>query len=216
MKKRRRPSAARFSWDWADFKMTKSELIEVIARSKAIWPIATSSWRSKMHDRTDEPGTGVRRAYRDPRIQLSLHFRPPRAGRNPKTGDSVELSGKYVPHFKPGKGMRESASISSSRPNWPAERQDHRLIPAVHQCIYKAGQVPAKFVFRRRRTGPEGQSIVSRFRRQRRFGLVAKGPMPALSRRIGGACRPSGWRLPTLTDPCGLRCPPAPGRCAVR
>jgi integration host factor subunit beta len=28
-------------------------------------------------------------------------------GRNPKTGDSVELSGKYVPHFKPGKELRE-------------------------------------------------------------------------------------------------------------
>ncbi|MGB5465699.1 MAG: integration host factor subunit beta, partial [Sedimenticolaceae bacterium] len=38
---------------------------------------------------------------------FSLHFRPPRMGRNPKTGDSVELSGKYVPHFKPGKELRE-------------------------------------------------------------------------------------------------------------
>jgi integration host factor subunit beta len=28
-------------------------------------------------------------------------------GRNPKTGDSVSLAGKYVPHFKPGKELRE-------------------------------------------------------------------------------------------------------------
>ena len=38
---------------------------------------------------------------------FSLHFRPPRLGRNPKTGDSVALPGKYVPHFKPGKELRD-------------------------------------------------------------------------------------------------------------
>lgn len=38
---------------------------------------------------------------------FSLHFRPPRIGRNPKTGESVKLEGKYVPHFKPGKNLRE-------------------------------------------------------------------------------------------------------------
>ena len=30
---------------------------------------------------------------------FSLHYRAPRTGRNPKTGDSVTLSGKYVPHL---------------------------------------------------------------------------------------------------------------------
>ena len=38
---------------------------------------------------------------------FSLHYRLPRAGRNPRTGIPVALSGKYVPHFKPGKEMRE-------------------------------------------------------------------------------------------------------------
>ncbi|MBK1648448.1 integration host factor subunit beta [Rhabdochromatium marinum] len=38
---------------------------------------------------------------------FSLHYRPPRVGRNPKTGDSVALSGKHVPHFKPGKELRD-------------------------------------------------------------------------------------------------------------
>ena len=41
---------------------------------------------------------------------FSLHFRPPRLGRNPKTGDSVALPGKHVPHFKPGKELRERVS----------------------------------------------------------------------------------------------------------
>ncbi|NCB31966.1 MAG: integration host factor subunit beta [Clostridia bacterium] len=42
---------------------------------------------------------------------FSLHYRAPRVGRNPKTGDKVELTGKYVPHFKPGKELRERVNI---------------------------------------------------------------------------------------------------------
>ncbi|MGP4123673.1 MAG: integration host factor subunit beta [Sodalis sp. (in: enterobacteria)] len=42
---------------------------------------------------------------------FSLHYRAPRVGRNPKTGDKVELKGKYVPHFKPGKELRNRANI---------------------------------------------------------------------------------------------------------
>jgi len=45
---------------------------------------------------------------------FSLHYRAPRVGRNPKTGDSVELAGKYVPHFKPGKELRERVNLTIS------------------------------------------------------------------------------------------------------
>jgi integration host factor subunit beta len=38
---------------------------------------------------------------------FSLNYRPPRVGRNPKTGDKVEVPAKYVPHFKAGKELRE-------------------------------------------------------------------------------------------------------------
>jgi len=38
---------------------------------------------------------------------FSLHYYPPRTGRNPKSGAVVNISGKYVPHFKPGKELRE-------------------------------------------------------------------------------------------------------------
>ncbi len=38
---------------------------------------------------------------------FSLHYHPPRIGRNPKTGEAANLPGKYVPHFKPGKELRE-------------------------------------------------------------------------------------------------------------
>ena len=35
-----------------------------------------------------------------------LNYRPPRLGRNPKTGESVEVPAKYMPHFKPGTELR--------------------------------------------------------------------------------------------------------------
>ena len=43
---------------------------------------------------------------------FSLHYRVPRIGRNPKTGTPVALSGKHVPHFKPGKELRDRVNIS--------------------------------------------------------------------------------------------------------
>lgn len=41
---------------------------------------------------------------------FGLNYRPPRHGRNPKTGDKVKVPAKYVPHFKAGKGLRERVS----------------------------------------------------------------------------------------------------------
>ena len=38
---------------------------------------------------------------------FSLNYRPPRNGRNPKTGEKVTVQEKYVPHFKAGKELRE-------------------------------------------------------------------------------------------------------------
>ncbi|MDD3529080.1 MAG: integration host factor subunit beta [Gallionellaceae bacterium] len=38
---------------------------------------------------------------------FSLNYRPPRLGRNPKTGEKVTVAGKYVPHFKAGKELRD-------------------------------------------------------------------------------------------------------------
>ena len=38
---------------------------------------------------------------------FNLHYHPPRIGRNPRTGEPVNIAGKYVPHFKPGKELRQ-------------------------------------------------------------------------------------------------------------
>lgn len=43
---------------------------------------------------------------------FSLNYRPPRTGRNPKSGESVRVPAKYVPHFKAGKEMRERVEQS--------------------------------------------------------------------------------------------------------
>ncbi|CAJ2376682.1 MAG: integration host factor subunit beta [Gammaproteobacteria bacterium] len=37
---------------------------------------------------------------------MSLHYRPARIGRNPKTGEAVRVPEKYAPHFKPGAALR--------------------------------------------------------------------------------------------------------------
>jgi len=38
---------------------------------------------------------------------MTLHYRPPRIGHNPKTGAKVKVPEKYVPHFKPGANLRK-------------------------------------------------------------------------------------------------------------
>ena len=43
---------------------------------------------------------------------FSLHYRPPRNAHNPKTGEKVVTEGKYSPHFKPGKELRERVDAS--------------------------------------------------------------------------------------------------------
>ena len=93
--------------------MTKSELIERIASRQqqlsvkdvelAIKTIIEQmSQTLAMGERIEIRGFG----------SFSLHYREPRLGRNPKTGETVQLAGKYVPHFKPGKEMRERVNES--------------------------------------------------------------------------------------------------------
>lgn len=42
---------------------------------------------------------------------FSLNYRPPRVGRNPKSGERVHVPEKFVPHFKAGKELRERVDI---------------------------------------------------------------------------------------------------------
>jgi len=93
--------------------MTKSELVEIIAAKqtqlsikdvelavKTVIDLMSSTLASGQ--RIEIRGFG----------SFSLHYRSPRVGRNPKTGDSVTLEAKYVPHFKPGKELRDQVNES--------------------------------------------------------------------------------------------------------
>lgn len=88
--------------------MTKSELIEILARKQ---PQLNSkdvelAVKTILEHMAQVLASGERIEIRG-FGSFSLHYRPPRVGRNPKTGDSVQLGAKYVPHFKPGKELRE-------------------------------------------------------------------------------------------------------------
>lgn len=43
---------------------------------------------------------------------FTLHYRQPRIGRNPKTGEGVKLVAKCIPHFKAGKMLKDSVNFS--------------------------------------------------------------------------------------------------------
>jgi integration host factor subunit beta len=45
---------------------------------------------------------------------FALNYRPPRVGRNPKSGDKVSVPEKWVPHFKAGKELRERVDTAHS------------------------------------------------------------------------------------------------------
>jgi integration host factor subunit beta len=88
--------------------MTKSELIERLADKARDVPsrdveLAIKEMLEQMAQ-TLQKGERIEiRGFGS----FSLHYRAPRIGRNPKTGETVELDGKHVPHFKPGKELRE-------------------------------------------------------------------------------------------------------------
>ena len=88
-------------------KMTKSKLINILAAKfsqlvhkdaelsvKAILDVMSDSLKD--NKRIEIRGFG----------SFSLNYRPPRIGRNPKTGEQVNVPEKKVPHFKAGKELR--------------------------------------------------------------------------------------------------------------
>ena len=88
--------------------MTKSELIARLAERFSQLVAKDADFAVKMildamsealakGDRIEIRGFG----------SVALNYRPPRVGRNPKSGDKVSVPEKWVPHFKAGKELRE-------------------------------------------------------------------------------------------------------------
>lgn len=88
--------------------MTKSELIEMLAAKQPQLDHRDVELAVKelLEQMSTALSTGERIEVRG-FGSFSLHYRPPRVGRNPKTGSAVHVPDKYVPHFKPGKELRE-------------------------------------------------------------------------------------------------------------
>ena len=95
--------------------MTKSELIEAIAARQAQLSSKDVELAVKtvLEHMSQALAAGERIEIRG-FGSFSLHHRAPRMGRNPKTGESVALPGKHVPHFKPGKALRERVDFSDN------------------------------------------------------------------------------------------------------
>lgn len=53
---------------------------------------------------------------------FSINRRPPRKGRNPRSGETVMIPEKRVPHFKPGKALREAVDAASAAQGNPSPR----------------------------------------------------------------------------------------------
>ena len=88
--------------------MTKSELIEKLAEkhSNLAVQVVENSVKEILEQLSQTLEKGNRIEIRG-FGSFSLHIRQPRIGRNPKTGESVKLQAKSVPHFKVGKELRE-------------------------------------------------------------------------------------------------------------
>jgi len=101
-----------------DISMTKSELIERIVAAQARSSNAQLNSKdvefavkTMLEQMSQALASGDRIEIRG-FGSFSLHYRAPRIGRNPKTGESVGLAGKHVPHFKPGKELRDRVNAS--------------------------------------------------------------------------------------------------------
>ncbi len=95
--------------------MTKSELIErLVQKLQQLLPKDVElAVKTVIEQLVESLAKGERIEIRG-FGSFSLHYRPPRVGRNPKTGEPVPLPGKYVPHFRPGKDLRERVDKSKS------------------------------------------------------------------------------------------------------
>ena len=85
--------------------MTRSDLVEELAAQYAVKTIL------------DAMGDALVRGHR---IEIrgfgsfTVNRRPPRIGRNPRSGESVQIPEKRVPHFKPGKALREAVDAQTA------------------------------------------------------------------------------------------------------
>lgn len=89
--------------------MTRSDLVEELATrfSQLTHRDAEHAVKTLLDAMSDTLACGNRIEIRG-FGSFSINRRPPRMGRNPRSGESVAIPEKRVPHFKPGKALREA------------------------------------------------------------------------------------------------------------
>lgn len=97
--------------------ITKSELIDALAQklNHLTYKDVEFAVKAIIEQMAQTLATGGRIEIRG-FGSFSLHHRPPRMGRNPKTGEPVPLPSKHVPHFKPGKELRDRVNTLVNSP----------------------------------------------------------------------------------------------------
>ena len=96
--------------------MTRSELIALLAERFPKLPLRDTDFAVKtILDSMSRSLADAQRIEIRGFGSFSLTRRPPRVGRNPKSGEQVMVPEKWGPHFKPGKELRERVDLSASR-----------------------------------------------------------------------------------------------------
>jgi len=102
--------------------MTKSELIaELAAKQAHLTPKDVELSVRLILDRISLALAHAERVEIRGFGSFAVHHRPARVGRNPKSGVSVNIPAKHVPHFKPGKEMRERVNGEEPIGGWSTE-----------------------------------------------------------------------------------------------
>ncbi len=92
--------------------INKKDLIEIIAKEQDQLPYRDIELSVKTIIKSM-----VKSLRKGERVEIrgfgsfSLRYRKPRVGRNPKSGQSVSIEERYVPHFKPGKNLKERVKL---------------------------------------------------------------------------------------------------------
>jgi integration host factor subunit beta len=91
--------------------LTKSDLIQILCERYEQIPARNVELAVKgMVDHMSEVLSAGQRIEIRGFGSFSIRYRAPRLGRNPKTGTKVELGSRFVPHFKPGKDLRDKVN----------------------------------------------------------------------------------------------------------
>jgi integration host factor subunit beta len=97
--------------------MTKSELINLLSQRypQLVSKDAELAVKTMLDAMAKSLSSGERIEIRG-FGSFGLNHRPSRTGRNPKTGEKVNVPAKYVPHFKAGKELRERVDGAGTQP----------------------------------------------------------------------------------------------------